>query len=447
MQLKDSSLLHQQSHVSGQWVEARSGARFDIIDPGTSKPWASAPTNSAEDAGPAVTAAHEAFQTFSKSNPRDRAKWLLEWHRLIDLNKDDLAQVITHETGKPLAESYGEIAYAQGFTFFFAGEAERINGTVGRAAAPNRRIFTLKQPIGVAVALVPWNFPVAMILRKCGAALAAGCTMVIKPSPETPLSVLVLAELALRAGFAPGVLNVLTTDLDNTPALSEALCRHPLTKKVTFTGSTRVGKLIASICADDLKKCTLELGGNCPFIVFDDADLHQAVDALMLLKWRHAGQACISANRVLVQAGVFAQFEDLLAAKTKQLQLGHGAAPGTTLGPVTTERAIAKVEEQIADAQSKGGRVVLGGQKPRNLDGYFFEPTIISDMQSRMRTTEEEVFGPLCALYRFETEDEAVRLANDTSMGLASYFCECCPLSFFSLSRQRVVCSAGANGM
>ena len=349
---------------------------------------------------------------------------MLKWHTLIDENKDDLAQVITHETGKPIAEAYGEITYAQGFTWFFAGEAERIQGTVTRAAAPNRRIFTVKQPIGVAVALVPWNFPVAMILRKCGAALAAGCTMVIKPSPETPLSVLVLVELALRAGFAPGVLNVLTTDLDTTPELSEALCRHPLTKKVTFTGSTRVGKLVASICSDGLKKCTLELGGNCPFIVFDDADLEQAVDALMLLKWRHAGQACISANRVLVQKGALSKFEEILTRKTQQLKIGHGAAEGTTLGPLTTPRGTAKVKEQIEDAKAKGGRVIMGGKEPQGMSGYFFEPTIISDMKPSMQTTSEEVFGPLCALYEFETEAEAVELANNTSMGLASYFCK-----------------------
>ena len=404
-------------------MESRSGRRFDVVDPGTGKVWASAPINAAEDAAPALNSAHEAFSTYSKVSPRDRAKCILEWHRLIEANKDDLAQIVTHETGKPLAESYGEISYAQGFTWFFAGEAERITGTVGRAIAPNRRIFTIKQPIGVAVALVPWNFPVAMILRKCGAALAAGCTMVIKPSPETPLSVLLLAELALRAGFAPGVVNVLTTDLEHTPELSEALIRHPLTKKVTFTGSTRVGKLVAKLCSDGLKKCTLELGGNCPFIVFDDADLDQAVEALMLLKWRHAGQACISANRVLVQSGVYSKVEDLLTRKTKELKIGHGTAEGTTLGPLTTPRSIPKVKEQIQDATNKGGRIVMGGKEPSHTNGgYFFEPTIIGDMTTDMQTTQEEVFGPLCALYKFETEQEAVKMANDTSMGLASYF-------------------------
>ncbi|KAL9060166.1 MAG: hypothetical protein Q9162_000780, partial [Coniocarpon cinnabarinum] len=447
----------------GNWVESKSGDRFDVIDPGSGKAWASAPVNAAADVDDAAKAAHDAFLSFGKTVGRQRAKWLLECvvvlqqqqedkaiearaapdsqslasltnklaaslltshhrHRLIDENKDDLAQIVTHETGKPLAESYGEIAYAQGFTFFFAGECERIAGTVSRAAMPGRRIFTVKQPIGVAVALVPWNFPIAMILRKCGAALAAGCTMLIKPSPETPLSVLLLVDLALRAGFPTGVLNVLTTDLRHTPSLSEALIRHPLTKKVSFTGSTRVGKLVASLCAEGLKKCTLELGGNCPFIVFDDADVEKAVDALFLLKWRHAGQACISANRVLVQEGVYERFEETLVRKTREVKVGHGAAEGTTMGPLTTERSIPKVREQIADAKKLGGRVVLGGDEGGMKEGYFFSPTIIGDMKPTMQTTREEVFGPLCALYRFRTESEAVKMANDTSMGLASYF-------------------------
>ena len=261
-----------------------------------------------------------------------------------------------------------------------------------------------------------------MILRKAAAALAAGCTMVIKPSPETPLSCLVLVELALRSGFPPGVLNVLTTDLDRTPDLSEALCRHPLVRKVTFTGSTRVGKLVQKICADGLKKVTLELGGNCPVLVFDDANLEQAAEALMGLKWRHAGQACITANRVYVQSGVFQKFEELLVKKTSQLKLGHGATDGTTIGPLTTARGVDKVKQQVADAQKNGGRIVYGGKEPEGLSGYFFEPTVISDMKPQMLTTREETFGPLLPLYKFETEDEVVKLANDTSMGLASYF-------------------------
>lgn len=347
----------------------------------------------------------------------------MKWDALIRLHKADIAQIITHETGKPLAEAIGELDYSLGFTWWFAGEAERIAGTVSQAAIPGRRIFTIKQPIGVAVALVPWNFPVAMILRKASAALAAGCTMVVKPSPETPLSVLVLAHLAAEAGFPAGALSVLTTSLANTPALSEALCRHPLVKKVTFTGSTRVGKLVARLCADGLKKLTLELGGNCPFLVFDDADLDRALDALMALKWRHAGQACITANRVYVQAGVYDEFTRRLAERTAKLVVGHGADAATTMGPVTTARSLERADAQVADAVAHGGRVVLGGGRVAGSGaGYFFAPTIIADASPAMQISHEETFAPVVALYRFATESEAVAAANDTSMGLAAYF-------------------------
>lgn len=394
-------------------------------DPGTAIPWASCPNNTARDVPAAVEAAHAAFDDYRKLTPRTRAQLLLKWDGLIRAAKPDLAKILTHETGKPIAESLGEIDYATGFTWWFAGEAERVQGGISVPAAPNRRVFTLKQPIGVAVALVPWNFPIAMALRKAGAALAAGCTMVVKPSPETPLTTLVLAHLAAKAGMPPGVFNVLTTDLDNTPALSEAMCKHPLVKKVTFTGSTRVGKLIASHCAAGLKKLTLELGGNCPFLVFDDADLEQALAQLMALKWRHAGQACITANRVYVQSGVYDRFAQMLKDKTATLVVGHGAREGTTMGPVTTPRGLDKAASQVADARKLGGKVVLGGGLAGscggNGNGYFFEPTIITDMTADMLISHEETFAPIAALYRFEHEDQAVRWANDTSMGLASY--------------------------
>jgi len=377
------------------------------------------------DTDAACKAAHEAFNSFRKINPRDRAKMLLKWDQLIRDNRDDLANIVTYETGKPIAEAQGELDYALGFTWWFAGEAERVQGTVQTPSAPNRRIFTVKQPIGVAVALVPWNFPIAMILRKAGAAFAAGCTMIVKPSPETPFSVLALAYLAEKAGFPKGVFSVMTTSLENTPRLSEALCRHPLVKKVTFTGSTRVGKLVAKHCSDGLKKCTLELGGNCPFLVFDDADLEQAAGQLMALKWRHAGQACITANRVYVQKGVYQKFADIIAQKTKEFKIGHGAEKGVTLGPVTTPRSLDKAEEQIADAKKHGGQIMMGGNKlhgSKGYDGYFFEPTIITGAKGEMLITREETFAPIMALYEFDTEDEVVQKANDTSMGLASYF-------------------------
>ncbi|CAG7937037.1 unnamed protein product [Penicillium nalgiovense] len=419
--LSDPSLLKFDSIIGDKWVGAKSGKRFEVLDPGTDKAWASCPANAAEDVSAAVENAHTAFEQFRKVNPRQRAKWLLEWHNLTVAARDDLAQIVTHETGKPLAEAYGEIDYSLGFLWWFAGEAERVQGSVSTAAAPNRRIFTIKQPIGVAAALVPWNFPVAMVLRKVGAALAAGCTMVVKPSPETPISALVLAELAHRAGIPAGVLNVLTTDLENTPTLSEALCKHPLVKKVTFTGSTRVGKLVASHCAHGLKKLTLELGGNCPFLVFDDANLDQAVEQLMSLKWRHAGQACITANRVYVQAGIYDRFAALLKERTAAIVVGHGAVAGTTMGPLTTPRSLDKASAQVEDARRLGADVILGGKAVTSQPGYFFEPTILSGMTEEMLISQEESFAPIAALYRFETEEQAVQLANDTSMGLASY--------------------------
>jgi succinate-semialdehyde dehydrogenase / glutarate-semialdehyde dehydrogenase len=349
----------------------------------------------------------------------------MAWHNLILSHRDDIAQILTHETGKPLAEAQAEIDYATGFTWFFSGEADRIHGTVFTPAAPNRRTFVIKQPIGVAVALVPWNFPIAMVLRKAGAALATGCTMIVKPSPETPLTCLTLAHLATKAGFAPGVFNVLTTSLENTPPLSEALCKHPLVRKVTFTGSTRVGKIVASHCAEGLKKLTLELGGNCPFIVFDDADLEAALTQLMFLKWRHAGQACITANRIYVQAGVYDKFAEMLKAKTKELVVGHGAKEGTTMGPVTTDRGISKAENQVKDAVGLGAKVTLGSGKAMEgkggKNGYFFEPTILTGMKPEMLISREETFAPVAALYKFKTEEEAIQMANDTSMGLASY--------------------------
>lgn len=423
--LNDPDIFRDKSLVDGEWVEAKSGKRFDIVDPGNGKVWASAPDNSAEDVDAAVQSSHKAFLSYRKMNPRTRGQCLLKWDALIREHRDDIAHIVTYETGKPLAESQGELDYALGFTWWFAGEAERIQGTVQTPAIPGRRVFTIKQPIGVAVALVPWNFPIAMILRKASAAFAAGCTMIVKPSPETPLSVLTLALLAEKAGFPKGVFNVLTTSLDNTPSLSEALCRHPLVKKVTFTGSTRVGKLVAKLCSDGLKKVTLELGGNCPFIVFDDADLEQAAAALMQLKWRHAGQACITANRVYVQSGVYHKFAEILKEKTQALVVGHGAKEGTTMGPVTTPRSLDKAEEQVSDAEKQGGKIVLGGKKMHGIDGetgFFFEPTLITGANKEMLIFKEETFAPIMALFEFKDEDEAVEMANATSMGLASYF-------------------------
>ncbi|KAJ0358460.1 hypothetical protein COL154_009085 [Colletotrichum chrysophilum] len=423
--LSNPDLLMTDAYVNGSWTKASSGKTFDIEDPGTGKVFASSPDFNKSDIDAVVKSSHEAFQKYRYENPRSRAKKLLEWDRLIRENRDDIATVLTHESGKPLAEAQGELDYALGFTWWFAGEAERIRGNISTPSAPNRRVLVVKQPIGVTVALVPWNFPIAMILRKAGAAFAAGCTMIAKPSPETPLTCLILANLATQAGFGSGVFNVITTSLDNTPEVAEALCKHPLTKKVSFTGSTAIGSLIAKHCSEGLKKVTLELGGNCPFIIFDDCNQEQALEALLALKWRHAGQACITANRVYVQAKIYEEFLDKLVERTKTIKMGHGAKDGTTMGPLTTPRAIPKAQAHVKDAVEAGAKVVLGGKAGTEVGveaGYFHEPTILRDMKQSMLISREETFAPVLGVYSFDTEDEVVKWANDTSMGLASYF-------------------------
>ncbi|KUI58099.1 Succinate-semialdehyde dehydrogenase [NADP(+)] GabD [Cytospora mali] len=424
-ELTDKTLFSPQCFIHGQWVNTKANKRFEVEDPGTSKTWTSCPDSQAEDVDGAVQSAQSAFASYSRFTPRRRAELLMRWHGLIIAARDDLARILVYETGKPLSEALAEIDYSTGFTWWFSGEADRIQGSVYQSATPGRRVLVIKQPIGVAAALCPWNFPVAMVVRKAGAALAAGCTMVVKPSPETPITTLCLANLALRAGFPPGALNVLTTSLENTPGVAEALCAHPLVKKVTFTGSTRVGKIIAGWCAKNLTKLTLELGGNCPFIVFDDANLDQALEQLMALKWRHAGQACISANRVFVQSGIHDRFVEALAVKTKELKVGHGLENGTTLGPVTTPRGLDKAEELYQDAISKGAKVVIGTGKREDAQsgaaGYFMKPTILTGVSDDMVLAKEEVFAPVLGIFKFDTEDEAIKRANDTSMGLASY--------------------------
>ncbi|KAF4332986.1 succinate-semialdehyde dehydrogenase [Fusarium beomiforme] len=417
--LQDKSLFNQASYVHGEWVQAAFGKTFQVTDPGTGHVWATCPDNGPEDVDRAIQSSQRGFLAHSALTPRKRAQLMLEWHRLVNNARDDLAKLLTYETGKPLTEAYGEIDYSLGFLWWFAGEAERISGSIGASATQSRRVLVIKQPIGVAVALVPWNFPIAMVLRKAGAALAAGCSMIVKPSPETPLTCLALAYLATRAGYAPGVFNVLTTSLSNTPALSEAICTHEHVQKVTFTGSTRVGKIIAGICARNLKKCTMELGGNCPYIVFDDANLEQAATQLMALKWRNAGQACTSANRVYVQAGVYDEFAALFAAKTRQLKVGHGMDPTTTFGPITTAAGLEKAESQVQDALQLGAELVTGSGK--SFKGQFMEPVILTGMTKDMKMSSEETFGPVCGLFKFHTEEEAIQWANNTSLGLASY--------------------------
>lgn len=393
-----------------------------ITDPGSGQIFASCPINDVADVDNYVESSQTAFRQYRSVNPRERAKILLKWHELITEAREDVAKIVVYETGKPMSEAIGEVDYALGFAWWFAGEAERVRGSIAQPSISDRRTVIIKQPIGVSVALVPWNFPVAMIIRKVAAALAAGCTMIVKPSPETPLSVMALADLALRAGLPPGALNIITTDNTNTSSVSERLCKHPLVRKVTFTGSTTIGRIIANHCSYGLKRVTMELGGNCPFIVFDDGDLERAIAALMILKWRTAGQACTHANRVYVQSGIYNTFIQMLLAATQKIRVGHGTDPSTTMGSLTTNRALERLQTFVADAVQKGGKILCGGKRPEHLNGYFFEPTIISDMEPSMLAAQEEIFGPLLGLYKFDTEEEAVRMANDTSMGLASYF-------------------------
>ncbi|KAF4958978.1 hypothetical protein FSARC_10881 [Fusarium sarcochroum] len=420
--LKNDYLLNYSSFINGEFVPAKEGKTFDVIDPGSGKVWASCPDCTASDVNAAVESSHNAFKNYSKTTPRYRAQIIMKWYNLILEAREDLATILVHETGKPWAEACGEIDYALTFVWWFSGEADRgAHGTSLTCALPGRRAMTIKQPIGVAAALVPWNFPIALSLRKAAAALAAGCTMVVKPSPETPLTTVSIAHLALKAGVPPGALNVLTTSLDNTPPVAEALCLHPLVKKVSFTGSTRVGKIIARLCAQNLKKTTFELGGNCPFIVFEDANIDQAMNQLMPLKWRHAGQACITSNRVFVQSSIYDSFVDRLVSETRKLKVGHGMEEGTTIGALTTPRGLDKGEELYKDAISKGAKTILGTGKREEREGYFMAPTILVDMKDEMLMTHDEIFAPLLGVYRFESEDEVIQRANDTPLGLASY--------------------------
>jgi succinate-semialdehyde dehydrogenase/glutarate-semialdehyde dehydrogenase len=414
--------------IDGRWKGSASGATFDVVDPGSGEVWAQCTDCDTRDVDEAVASSYGCFQSYQHFTPTRRADLLLAWHQLILDARHDIAKILVYETGKPLAEAYGEITYATSFTRWFAGEAERVQGTTSRSALPGRRSLVIKQPIGVAVALVPWNFPVALALRKASAALAAGCTIIIKPSPETPFSASILAYLAHKAGFPSGAINVLSTSLENTPSLSEALCVHPQVGKVSFTGSTRVGKLIAGLCARNLKKSTLELGGNCPFIVFDDANLDIVVAQLSALKWRHAGQACVTANRVYVQTGIFKELVSRLIQDAQKMVLGHGLDEMTTLGPVTTKASVERAQKLVSDALSHGAQIVFGdgdgtagGNVVTQSGGYFIQPLILSGVTDEMALSQEEIFAPILGILEFQTEAEVIKRANETSMGLAAY--------------------------
>jgi succinate-semialdehyde dehydrogenase/glutarate-semialdehyde dehydrogenase len=417
--LTDPRLLRAEAYVDGAWIRAGAGGTFAVRNPATGVTLADVADLEAADARAAIEAAAAAFPAWSAKTAKERATVLRTWFGLIMAAQEDLAQLMTAEQGKPLAETRGEVAYGASFIEWFAEEAKRVYGDVIPTHAAGKRILVLKQPIGVVTAITPWNFPNAMITRKVAPAIAAGCTFVIKPADETPLSALALAELADRAGLPKGVFNVVTTTRAKEVGLE--LTQNPLVRKFSFTGSTAVGKQLMAQCATTVKKVSLELGGNAPFIVFDDADLDQAVEGALLSKYRNMGQTCVCANRFLVQDAVYDAFEARLAARVKTMKVGDGAEAGVTQGPLINMEAVGKVERLLADAVAGGARVEVGGHR-HALGGTFFEPTVVTGVKPTMAISREEIFGPVATLSRFTDEAEAIGLANDTDFGLAAYF-------------------------
>ncbi len=416
--LKDASLLRQQCYVDGAWIDADGGGKIDVTNPATGELIGTVPNAGAAETRRAIEAAAKAFPAWAAKTAKERAAILRRWNDLMLANVDDLAALMTAEQGKPLAESKGEIAYAASFIEWFAEEGKRVYGDVIPGHQPDKRIVVLRQPIGVVAAITPWNFPAAMITRKAGPALAAGCTFVCKPATQTPYSALAMAELAERAGVPKGVFSVVT---GSATVIGGEMTSNPIVRKVTFTGSTEIGKKLMAQCAGTLKKLSLELGGNAPFIVFDDADLDAAVQGAIASKYRNTGQTCVCANRLLVQEGVYDAFVAKLADAVRKLRVGDGLKGPTEQGPLIDEKAVAKVEEHIADAVAKGGKVALGGRR-HSLGGTFFEPTIVTHVTPDMLVAREETFGPIAPIFSFKDEQEAIRMANDTEFGLASYF-------------------------
>jgi len=420
--LNDPSLLKTDvSYVNGEWVKAASGKTFEVHDPSTGKLIGTVPEFDKADTDKAVSAASEAFKTFKTTTGRERSKMLRKWYDLMMDNADDLAKLITWENGKPIADAKGEVTYAANFFEWFSEEAPRNYGDTIPVANGANRVATIRQPVGVCGLITPWNFPAAMITRKVGPALAAGCTTVVKAPGETPFSALAMAELAHRAGIPKGVYNVVTC-LENTPEIGKALTTHPEIRKVSFTGSTGVGKILMEQSSSTLKVLSMELGGNAPLIVFDDADIETAVAGAIASKFRSSGQTCVCANRIYVQKGIYDEFAAKFTEKVKGFKVGHGFDEGVTHGPLVHGRAVGKVEEHVRDAEKKGGKVTTGGQKLPDLGDNFFQPTVITGMTKDMKIASEETFGPVAGLFPFSTEQEVVDLANDAEVGLAGYF-------------------------
>lgn len=415
LNLSDPSLLKSKCYVDGMWI----GESMDVVEnPATGDVLARVPRFGAAEATSAVEAARRAFKPWARKSAKERSHVLRRWFELIMANQEDLAKIMTAEQGKPLAESRGEVAYAASFVEFYAEETKRIYGETIPSPFPGSRIIVQRQPVGVCAAITPWNFPAAMITRKCSPGLAAGCTFVVKPAPDTPLTALALAELADRAGFPNGTINILTGD---APAIGGVMSTHPDIRFIGFTGSTPVGKLLMQQAASTVKKVGLELGGNAPFIVFDDADLDAAVAGAIAAKFRNMGQTCVCTNRLFVQQGIHDAFIEKFAGEVAKMKVGNGAEAGVVQGPLINQRAIEKVERHVADAVANGAKVVVGGKR-HALGRSFYEPTVLSGVTTKMLVTNEETFGPVAPIYTFETEDEVVALANDTPFGLAAYF-------------------------
>jgi succinate-semialdehyde dehydrogenase/glutarate-semialdehyde dehydrogenase len=415
--LNDPSLLKTDALINGAWLKGHS--RFDVHDPATGQKLCDVANLGAKEAEDAIHAANAAWPAWRTKTAKERSIILRKWYDLLMANAEDLGRIMTAEQGKPFAEAKGEVAYGASFVEWFAEEAKRVNGETLPQFDNNRRLMVLKQPIGVCAAITPWNFPLAMITRKVAPALAAGCPVVIKPAELTPLTALAAAELAVRAGIPAGVLNILTADSDNSIAMGKVICASDVVRHISFTGSTEVGRILMAQSAPTVKKLSLELGGNAPFIVFDDADIDSAVEGAMASKYRNAGQTCVCANRFYVQEGVYDEFVQKFAAKVKSLKVGNGFDEGVVQGPLIEEAALEKVERHVQDAVAKGGKLLAGGKR---LNGQFFEPTVVANARADMVCAKEETFGPFAPVFRFKTEQEAIDAANNTEFGLASYF-------------------------
>ncbi|GMM33710.1 succinate-semialdehyde dehydrogenase (NAD(P)(+)) [Saccharomycopsis crataegensis] len=446
--LKNSSLLQTQALINGEFVNGSVAAgetTFEVQNPATNEHLISITNTNNKDFQTAINAASAAFTGFRKTTARARSNLLYNLYELVLENKEDLAKIITLENGKSYTDSLGEVAYAASFLQWFAEEAPRVNGDIIPSVNPANRVLTIKQPLGVCGVLTPWNFPAAMITRKLGALLAAGNTAVIKPAAETPLTALAIGKLVIDAGFPKGVVNIVPTSHKNTPAAGEFICEHPVVKKVSFTGSTAVGKLLARQSASTMKKLSFELGGNAPFIVFDDADLKKAIPGVIASKFRQSGQTCVCANRIFVHEAIYDEFAAKLVEEVSKFKLGHGLVEGVTHGPLIHERSLNKINSLVHDAKSKDAKVLIGGSPATSLGPFFYHPTVLGDVTPKMDIFNEEIFGPVASLVKFKTDEEVIALANDTSVGLAGYFYSEDISRIFNVAESLEVGMVGAN--